>query len=420
MNISLIKCFFFIATTLTLNLVWHSPAAAWPEEGRAAIMPSLAKIEPGESQQFYAVQLPRRMQVARPAEQVTWTVNGVVGGNDTFGHIDSNGLYRAPTTLPSMVHIGALVPDSSNKVLFATVLKADASSYRSEFHWPKTEIEKASQDKILGITLDLKGQFILNFESGGLSQFTKEGTFVASFGRNVEGKPFGGVIMVAVAPSGQVYTGDLATGPPRVNVFNPDGDWLLGFAQKGSRKGMVMTAVGIAFHPQGDLYVADQDAMRISIYDANHTFVRYLRNDAPEGHRTNTPAGVAFDASGDLFVASAYGPCEKVNPETGERLMAFAFPVPPKGMMYIDDVCLDQWGDVYLAVRSGADVFESGPDHGGVASIMKYTNSGDYLTSIQLSANAPKRVAVEVDSDGRLYAAYSTEYTEGVEVFVQD
>ena len=30
-----------------------------------------------------------------------WQVNGIVGGNDTIGRIDSNGLYHAPTTVPS-------------------------------------------------------------------------------------------------------------------------------------------------------------------------------------------------------------------------------------------------------------------------------------------------------------------------------
>ena len=32
---------------------------------------------------------------------VTWKVNDITGGNDTVGRIDSNGLYRAPATVPS-------------------------------------------------------------------------------------------------------------------------------------------------------------------------------------------------------------------------------------------------------------------------------------------------------------------------------
>jgi hypothetical protein len=41
---------------------------------------------------------------------VTWQVNSVTGGNDMVGRIDSNGLYRAPATVPSpaIVNVGAV------------------------------------------------------------------------------------------------------------------------------------------------------------------------------------------------------------------------------------------------------------------------------------------------------------------------
>jgi hypothetical protein len=423
MNVSLTKSCMYLGLAFALNVAWISPAAAWPEEGRAAIMPALARISPGESLQFHAIQLPRRLQVSRPATRVEWSVNGVSGGNNALGRIDANGLYRAPDAAPSpsAVHIGAHVPDARNSMLFATALLAGNSAYRSDSRWPVEEIEKAGLKKPGRITTDSKGRFlVMDIQTGRLGQFKKDGTYLDSFGRGPEGNSIGGVCMVAVAPSGQVYTGDLATGPPRLNAFKPKGDWLLGFGQKGSRPGMVLQPTGMAFHPDGWILVSDMDAMRLSIFDADHVFQRYLRERSPEGNRMNAPSDVAIDGAGDVFVSSTYGPCEKLSAVTGERLLAFSYPMPPDGAMYIDDVCLDRWGDVFLAVRSAADVFNSGPNHGGVASIIKYTNSGDYLTEITLSANAPTRVSVEVDADGRLYAAYSTEETAGVEVFVQE
>ena len=172
----------------------------------------------------------------------------------------------------------------------------------------------------------------------------------------------------------------------------------------------------------------------MSIYDSEYRFLHYLREHEPEGHRSNVPSDVVMDEAADLFVASAYGPCEKVSPDTGERLFAFAYPRPPHGMMYIDDICLDLWGNVYLAIRSGADPINSGPYHGGVASIMKYTNTGEYLTTINLSAKSPTRVSVTVNEAGKVYAAWSTAkklpevpaetkgkgVTAGVEVFAQE
>lgn len=437
MNANALKYGLAFALALVTQLLWVSPAGAWPEEGRAAIQPTLARVSPGAAQQFHAIQLPRRMQVARPANDVTWSVNGVPGGNDTLGRIDANGRYQAPATAPetSEVHILAEVPGATNPVLFATVILSDSAGYRSVGQWPEAELTRGGVTQPRRIVQEKDGHLILlDTLTGRLARYTNDGTYLDDFGRGPEGKPFGGACMVAVAPSGQVYTGDLATGPPRINTFNPAGDWLLGFGQKGSRPGMVVEPAGMAFHPDGRLYLADMDAMRVSIFDADHGFLGYLRNNAPEGNRTNAPSDVAIDAAGDLFVASVYGPCEKVRPDTGERLLAFAYPLPPEGLMYMDDIALDRWGNVYLAVRSGADPVNSGPDRGGVASILKYTNAGDFVTEIHLSADSPKQVAVTVDMDGRVYAAYATRLlnpevprdaddttsTAGVEIFIQE
>jgi len=422
---------------IALGVLWASPVLAWPEEGRAALVPTQVEVAPGSAQQFRAIQLARRLQVAQPAADVTWRVDGVEGGNATLGTIDSAGLYRAPATPPAegAVHITAEVPAAINRVMVATVVLSNTPGYRSDGQWPVEQIEASGLLQPRRIAFSSTGHiFVLDTLSGKIAQFDKDGTYVEDFGRNEEGKPAGGFCMMAVAPSGQVYSGDLATGPPRINAYNPKGDWLLGFGQKGSRPGMVVEPTGMAFHPDGRIYLSDMDAMRVTVFDENHQFVRYLRESAPEGNRTNAPSDVAMDPAGDLFIASVYGPCEKVSADTGERLFAFAYPLPPDGMMYIDDLCLDRWGNVYLAVRSGADPVESGPDHGGTASIMKYTNTGDFLTEIKLSVEDPKRVSVAVDDDGKVYAAYSTRIlnpevprdpddktvTAGVEVFVKE
>ena len=196
-----------LGVALALNGAWVSPAAAWPEEGRATIVPTLAKIAPGESHKFLAIRLPRRLQVSRPATRVTWFVNGVPGGNDAFGRIDANGLYRAPDTapVPSAVHIGAEVPEASNRVLFATVLLADTPRYRPVSQWPEEGIKKAGLKEPLRITLDSEGKFlILDRKTGRLARFEKDGTYLSAFGRGPKGQPIGGVCMVAVAPSGQI------------------------------------------------------------------------------------------------------------------------------------------------------------------------------------------------------------------------
>jgi len=54
---------------------------------------------------------------------VIWKVNGITGGNDTIGRIDSNGLFHAPTTIPSppTVSVTAFSFEDQNVSATATV-----------------------------------------------------------------------------------------------------------------------------------------------------------------------------------------------------------------------------------------------------------------------------------------------------------
>jgi hypothetical protein len=64
---------------------------AAPGAGLVVTPASVEKL-PGGTQQF---------AVADPNASVTWTVNGVTGGNSTFGTITAGGLYTAPASVPS-------------------------------------------------------------------------------------------------------------------------------------------------------------------------------------------------------------------------------------------------------------------------------------------------------------------------------
>src|SRR4029077_15115438 len=60
-----------------------------------SMMPATATVRVGDSQQFSATV----NGLANPA--ITWTVNGIAGGNSTVGTISTNGVYQPPATLPN-------------------------------------------------------------------------------------------------------------------------------------------------------------------------------------------------------------------------------------------------------------------------------------------------------------------------------
>jgi uncharacterized protein (DUF1800 family) len=59
------------------------------------VMPPNATLRTGDSTQFSAT------VTANMNQAVTWSVNGVAGGNSTFGTIDATGKYNSPSSLPS-------------------------------------------------------------------------------------------------------------------------------------------------------------------------------------------------------------------------------------------------------------------------------------------------------------------------------
>src|SRR5215469_5407021 len=60
-----------------------------------SVSPSSATVGLGATQQFTAV------LTTGAATTATWSVNGVQGGNSTFGTIDSTGKYTAPASFPA-------------------------------------------------------------------------------------------------------------------------------------------------------------------------------------------------------------------------------------------------------------------------------------------------------------------------------
>ena len=59
-----------------------------------SVSPTTASVEVSQSQQFTA------SVSGTPNTAVTWSVNGIAGGNSTVGTVDSSGFYTAPSRVP--------------------------------------------------------------------------------------------------------------------------------------------------------------------------------------------------------------------------------------------------------------------------------------------------------------------------------
>lgn len=80
------------ALTTSLNITVTPGVGGGGEEGELEITPQSSERLPGGTQQF---------TVTGATGQLVWSVNGITGGNSTFGTITGGGFYTAPAAVPT-------------------------------------------------------------------------------------------------------------------------------------------------------------------------------------------------------------------------------------------------------------------------------------------------------------------------------
>lgn len=144
-------------------------------------------------------------------------------------------------------------------------------------------------------------------------KFTADGTFVKAWGTYaniVSVPPVGdrkdglfGPRGLAFAPNGDLFVTD--TGNGRVVVYNQDGTFLREFGTKGVTAGQLDEPVGIAISADGSrIYVADSNNARIAVFDAQGAPVAQWPVAAWEGQAFYEPY-LAVDAEGSVYATSS-------------------------------------------------------------------------------------------------------------------
>lgn len=390
---------------------------------RAGINPSIARLAPNEECLFRVILAPKRLYPALVADNVTWSVNGIPGGNDLIGTINKNGTYHAPKIAPKPreIHICAIAEDASNSHLWATVIMGDAQpTYEMVAKWEEPDDGSVHLKRPFAIAIEQDGNLIIVDEVGSqVLRYTPEGEFLETIGLGGgdDAGQFQGPRHVVIDTIGNIFISDVKTGPPRIQVFSPDGEVLHAFAEKGVAPGQVMDTGGMALDPDGRLFVADADSMRVNTYTHDGQLIQAWERDGTRIGQFNLPYGIIADPNGDIFISSFYGPCQKFT-NGGDFLFAFAQPAPPDGPVAYTSATGDQWGNIFLVVRDAAGlVHNSMEPEPKPARVMKFNNNGDLITTFLLWDDECGDNRTVVDKNDRIYVLFNRDKKVGVAIF---
>lgn len=388
---------------------------------RAVIKPTLAKLKPGQTQQFSIILRPGTLEPASMPERVQWSVNAIPGGSAELGTIDANGLYRAPRQAPTPpeIHICAEVKDAINPYLFATVLMGEPH-YKPLRNWTEPKGTHPCIRDPHGIAVAPDGTLIIaDRDVSGVSRCTIDGQCLHFFGRG-EGKGLGqfhSPRIVAIGPAGNIWVADRKEKGPCVQAFTPQGKLIHALARTARGPGQLIRVHGIDAGPKGRLFVVDVDLSRVNVYSSSGKFLYHWGRTGLETGQFNAPHGVGVDPSGDLFISNYYGPTQKYDAE-GNFLFDFGHGDPVNGPLCFHSLTTDKWGDVYLVVRRHG----YGDDwpmerRAKKAKIVKYNNNGDYMTGWPLAEHEDRGSCAAVDEDGNVYCLFKSDDRVGVQVF---
>ena len=194
-----------------------------------------------------------------------------------------------------------------------------------------------------------------------ITKFTPEGELLMTIGTpgkpapRWSGEPFCRPTQAAVSHrTGHIYISD-GYANARVHKFTADGRHVLSWGEPGIDAGQFMVPHNIAIDREDRLYVADREAHRVQVFDADGTFITMWNN-------VHRPCGLTVGPDGNIYIGElngvglvqdcpGYGHRVSIYSPQGELLARFGDPEEreePGKFIAPHGIAVDSRGDVYV------------------------------------------------------------------------
>jgi uncharacterized protein (DUF1800 family) len=225
------------------------------------LAPDAAEVRIGDTLQFSATETGVSSALnSMQAPTITWSVNGIPGGNTTIGKITAKGLYTAPATLPSPNSISVEATDAANKLVGQSQLTLQNAV---------PVLSKVTPDTV-GI-----GSFSITVTG---SKFVK-GAKVMFGGQELAAKFVSATQLTATGTSTTAQKGTVA-----VTVMNPDPG---GAASNAFSLRVGLTPISIAMTPtQASVPIGRTQQFTAKVTGATNAAVKWAVNGTAGGNST--------------------------------------------------------------------------------------------------------------------------------------
>ena len=147
-------------------------------------------------------------------------------------------------------------------------------------------------NKSRGLAVDSGGLvYVANHRINCIEVLREDGTFVRQIGAGQLKKPYNVTIN-----NQQVYVAD--TYNDRISIYTIEGQLVRHIGEPGSGPGQFNRPIAVAFSPDGDMYISDNNNHRIQVLDVNVQFKREFGKG-----ELRHPRGLVITADGDVLVA---------------------------------------------------------------------------------------------------------------------